>query len=126
MCVCLSVHLCVTPDLSHSSSDRVSGDIPLPSPHGLTDEQLQERHQVLEEARGQPMERWRAAVVAAWLEVVLGMTQYARACSDNIKSGRVLLGMTDSEIEAALKMNNILHRRKLRLAIEQQKNPDSV
>ncbi|XP_065186270.1 kazrin-like [Sycon ciliatum] len=113
-------------DLSHSSADRVSADIPMPSPHGLTDEQLQERHQVLEEAKGQPMDRWRAAVVVAWLEVVLCMPQYARACSENIKSGRVLLGMTDGEIESALKMSNVLHRRKLRLALELQKSPENV
>ena len=69
-------------EVSQTSSDRVSHDGPAPSPqmHGLTDEQLQERWKVLEEAKDQNISQWRAAVVAAWLEVKLAMPQYSKAC----------------------------------------------
>lgn len=37
-----------------------------------------------------PIERWRAPMVLAWLEVALGMPQYGPRCAENIKSGKVL------------------------------------
>ncbi|XP_065190602.1 kazrin-like [Sycon ciliatum] len=119
-------------DKSQASFDQLSTSIhngngsPELSPHGLSDEQLQERQQILDEARGQPMARWRSSAVVAWLEVVLNMSQYAKACMENVKSGRVLMGMSDQEIEEALRMTNGLHRRKLRLAIEEHRSPESL
>uniref|UniRef100_UPI0025AE36B8 kazrin-like n=1 Tax=Doryrhamphus excisus TaxID=161450 RepID=UPI0025AE36B8 len=64
------------------------------------------------------MSVWRAGVVEAWLEVVMGMPMYTRACSENVKSGKVLLGLTDEDLELGLGISNPIHRRKLRLAIE--------
>ncbi|XP_054641897.1 kazrin, periplakin interacting protein b isoform X4 [Dunckerocampus dactyliophorus] len=64
------------------------------------------------------MSLWRAGVVEAWLEVVMGMPMYTRACSENVKSGKVLLGLTDEDLELGLGISNPIHRRKLRLAIE--------
>ncbi|XP_077386932.1 kazrin-A-like [Festucalex cinctus] len=64
------------------------------------------------------MSLWRAGAVQAWLEVVMGMPTYTRACSENVKSGKVLLGLTDEDLEAGLGISNPIHRRKLRLAIE--------
>ncbi|XP_067096788.1 kazrin-like [Osmerus mordax] len=48
----------------------------------------------------------------------MAMPMYVRACSENIKSGKVLLGLTDEDLELGLGVSNPLHRRKLRLAIE--------
>ena len=82
----MDVLLCLVADRSQASYDRLSTNYvdddrtSEASPHGLTDEQLHERHQILEEARGQPMARWRSSAVVAWLEVVLNMPQYAKAC----------------------------------------------
>jgi len=35
------------------------------------------------------MSLWRALTVQAWLEVVMAMPMYMRACSENVKSGKV-------------------------------------
>ncbi|XP_053722900.1 kazrin, periplakin interacting protein b isoform X3 [Synchiropus splendidus] len=81
------------------------------------EEQL-DRLQQVELTRSTCMSVWRAGAVLAWLEVVMGMPMYARACSENIKSGKVLLGLTDEDLELGLDISNPIHRRKLRLAIE--------
>ncbi|XP_062316579.1 kazrin, periplakin interacting protein b isoform X3 [Osmerus eperlanus] len=81
------------------------------------EEQLDRLHQA-ELTRSTPISQWRAGAVQAWLEVVMAMPMYVRACSENIKSGKVLLGLTDEDLELGLGVSNPLHRRKLRLAIE--------
>ncbi|KAF3689996.1 Kazrin [Channa argus] len=81
------------------------------------EEQL-DRLQQAELTRNTCMSLWRAGAVQAWLEVVMGMPMYIRACSENIKSGKVLLGLTDEDLELGLGITNPIHRRKLRLAIE--------
>uniref|UniRef100_A0AAV2M852 SAM domain-containing protein n=1 Tax=Knipowitschia caucasica TaxID=637954 RepID=A0AAV2M852_KNICA len=78
----------------------------------------EERQQQAELSRTTCMSQWRAGTVQAWLDLVLGMSMYSRACADNVKSGKVLLGMTDDDLEHGLGISNCLHRRKLRLAIE--------
>ncbi|CAG07016.1 unnamed protein product, partial [Tetraodon nigroviridis] len=81
------------------------------------EEQL-DRLQQAELTRNTRMSLWRAGAVQAWLEVVMGMPMYLRACSENIKSGKVLLGLTDEDLEQGLGIAHPIHRRKLRLAIE--------
>ena len=39
---------------------------------------------------------------------------------------QVLLGLSDQELEQGMGIDNVLHRRKLRLAIEEQRNPNDV
>lgn len=72
------------------------------------------------------MEMWRSGMVQAWIEVSLGMPQYGSRCADNIKSGKVLLELSDSELESELGITHPLHRKKLRLAIEEHRNPALV
>jgi SAM domain (Sterile alpha motif) len=72
------------------------------------------------------MERWRASQVLAWLEVALGMPQYSSRCSENVKSGKVLLELSDAELENGLGATHPMHRKKLRLAIEEQRRPDLI
>ncbi|OXA56826.1 kazrin isoform X3 [Folsomia candida] len=80
----------------------------------------------LEEAATLPMELWRACMVQAWIEVSLGMPQYGSRCADNVKSGKVLLELADVELETELGILHPLHRKKLRLAIEEHRNPALV
>lgn len=65
-------------------------------------------------------------MVLAWLEVECQMPMYSQMCYENIKSGKVLLELSDAELEAGLGMGNTMHRRKLRLAIEDYRDPSSV
>lgn len=72
------------------------------------------------------MERWRAPAVLAWLEIALGMPQYGPRCAENIKSGKVLLELSDLELECGLGITHPMHRKKLRLAIEEHRHPALV
>ncbi|RZF38727.1 hypothetical protein LSTR_LSTR012661 [Laodelphax striatellus] len=73
-----------------------------------------------------PMERWRAPTVLAWLEIALGMPQYGPRCAENVKSGKVLLELSDVELECGLGITHPMHRKKLRLAIEEHRQPGLV
>ncbi|XP_037944720.1 kazrin isoform X2 [Teleopsis dalmanni] len=92
----------------------------------LTEEGYAEKLRLLREASQMPMERWRATQVLAWLEVALGMPQYSTRCAENVKSGKVLLELNDAELEAGLGLTHPMHRKKLRLAIEEQRRPELV
>ncbi|CAH1982383.1 unnamed protein product [Acanthoscelides obtectus] len=92
----------------------------------LTEEGYAEKLRLLREASSIPMERWRAPTVLAWLEVALGMPQYGSKCAENIKSGKVLLELSDLELECGLGIQHPMHRKKLRLAIEEHRNPQLV
>lgn len=92
----------------------------------LTEEGYAEKLRLLREASSIPMERWRAPTVLAWLEVALGMPQYGARCAENIKSGKVLLELSDIELECGLGITHPMHRKKLRLAIEEHRHPALV
>ncbi|KAJ6641775.1 Kazrin [Pseudolycoriella hygida] len=92
----------------------------------LTEEGYTEKLRLLREASAVPMERWRASQVLAWLEVALGMPQYSAKCSENVKSGKVLLELNDGELETGLGLTHPMHRKKLRLAIEEQRRPELI
>ncbi|KAM6925230.1 kazrin-A isoform 3-T3 [Xenentodon cancila] len=84
-----------------------------------------DRLQQVELARTTPMSQWRAGTVQAWLEVVMAMPMYIRTCSENVKSGKVLLGLTDEDLEVGLGVSSLMHRRKLRLAIEDYRDAEN-
>ncbi|XP_017090729.2 kazrin isoform X3 [Drosophila bipectinata] len=92
----------------------------------LTEEGYAEKLRLLREASQLPIDRWRATQVLAWLEVALGMPQYSARCAENVKSGKVLLELNDVELEAGLGLAHPMHRKKLRLAIEEQRRPELV
>uniref|UniRef100_H2LG70 Kazrin, periplakin interacting protein b n=1 Tax=Oryzias latipes TaxID=8090 RepID=H2LG70_ORYLA len=95
--------------------------------HSLSDgEEQLDRLQQVELTRTTCMSLWRAGAVQAWLEVVMGMPMYIRACSENVKSGKVLLGLTDEDLELGLGINNPIHRRKVRLAIEDYRRAEGT
>lgn len=85
-----------------------------------------EKLRLLREASAMPIERWRASQVLAWIEVALGMPQYSSRCAENVKSGKVLLELNDGELESGLGLTHPMHRKKIRLAIEEQRRPDLV
>ncbi|XP_037088529.1 kazrin-like isoform X7 [Pollicipes pollicipes] len=99
------------------------------SPHSslcsspLTDESYAEKLRLLEEAQQLPMERWKASMVLAWLQVTLGMPQYGPACAENVRSGKVMLELTDVDLERGLGILQPMHKKKLRLAIEELRQP---
>jgi SAM domain (Sterile alpha motif) len=93
----------------------------------LNEESYAEKIKLLREASGMPIELWRSPQIAAWLEIGLGMPKDCiRFCSENVKSGKVLLELTDAELESGLGATHPMHRKKLRLAIEEQRRPDLI
>lgn len=92
----------------------------------LTEESYAEKLRLLREASSIPVDRWRASQVLAWLEVALGMPQYSGRCAENVKSGKVLLELNDGELETGLGLAHPMHRKKMRLAIEEQRRPDLI
>lgn len=48
-----------------------------------------DRLQHVELVRTTPMSHWKAGTVQAWLEVVMAMPMYVKACAENVKSGKV-------------------------------------
>uniref|UniRef100_A0A8C9YB35 Kazrin, periplakin interacting protein a n=1 Tax=Sander lucioperca TaxID=283035 RepID=A0A8C9YB35_SANLU len=106
-----------------------SDSLSSPTRHSLSlsdgsEDQL-DRLQQVELARMTPMSQWRAGTVQAWLEVVMAMPMYIRTCSENVKSGKVLLGLTDEDLELGLGVSSLMHRRKLRLAIEDYRDAEN-
>ncbi|XP_063741397.1 kazrin-A [Eleginops maclovinus] len=105
-----------------------SDSLSSPTRHSLSlsdgEDQL-DRLQQVELARSSPMSQWRAGTVQAWLEVVMAMPMYIRTCSENVKSGKVLLGLTDEDLELGLGVSSVMHRRKLRLAIEDYRDAEN-
>ena len=87
----------------------------------LTEETVADRFRFWDEAQSWAVERWKAGHVLAWLEFGMGMGRYLSACAENIKSGKVLLELTDAELEAGLALNHAMHRKKVRLAIEERR-----
>ena len=73
-----------------------------------------------------PISRWKIPVVIAFLHVHLQMPMYADRCLENVKSGKGLADMSDIELTKALGIISYLHRRRIRLAIEDFRHPASV
>ncbi|XP_072035835.1 kazrin-like isoform X2 [Amphiura filiformis] len=86
----------------------------------------QEKARLAEKCKTTPMSQWKASMIVSWIEVNMCLPQYSERCAENIKSGRVLLGLSDQELEQGMGIDNVLHRRKLRMAIEEQRNPADV
>lgn len=92
----------------------------------MMEESYAEKLRLLREASAIPIDRWRASQVMAWMEVALGMPQYSARCAANVKSGKVLLELNDGELETGLGLAHPMHRKKMRLAIEEQRRPEMM
>ncbi|XP_038061602.1 kazrin-like [Patiria miniata] len=102
-------------DDTHISSSRNSS----PSLDNTLDDR--EKLRLAEKCRNTSMTQWKADMVVSWLEITMCLPQYSQNCQENIKSGKVLLGLSDAELESGMGVTNVLHRRKVRLAIEEQR-----
>uniref|UniRef100_UPI00358EC7D0 kazrin-like isoform X2 n=1 Tax=Myxine glutinosa TaxID=7769 RepID=UPI00358EC7D0 len=96
-----------------------------PPPLSEGDEGLSALETQLELTRCMPISSWKASTVQVWLENLLHMPMYVRRCAENVKSGKVLLGLSNEEFETALGITNPLHKRKLRMAIEDYRDAES-
>ncbi|XP_064642086.1 uncharacterized protein LOC135496603 isoform X2 [Lineus longissimus] len=92
----------------------------------LNEDNYNEKLQAVNQLKDFPLHQWKAHHVLAWLEIVMNMPRYGRQCAENIKSGKILSEMSDSELESALGVTNYLHRKKLRLAIDDLRDPAQV
>uniref|UniRef100_A0A674KAG9 Kazrin, periplakin interacting protein n=1 Tax=Terrapene triunguis TaxID=2587831 RepID=A0A674KAG9_9SAUR len=88
-------------------------------------EEQMDRLQQVELVRTTPMSHWKAGTVQAWLEVVMAMPMYVKACAENVKSGKMLLSLSDEDLATGLGVCSSLHRRKLRLAIEDYRDAEA-
>ncbi|XP_030393333.1 kazrin isoform X3 [Gopherus evgoodei] len=89
-------------------------------------EEQVDRLQQVELVRTTPMSHWKAGTVQAWLEVVMAMPMYVKACAENVKSGKqMLLSLSDEDLATGLGVCSSLHRRKLRLAIEDYRDAET-
>ncbi|XP_038232648.1 kazrin isoform X5 [Dermochelys coriacea] len=88
-------------------------------------EEQMDRLQQVELVRTTPMSHWKAGTVQAWLEVVMAMPMYVKACGENVKSGKMLLSLSDEDLATGLGICSCLHRRKLRLAIEDYREAEA-
>lgn len=115
-----------------NKSNPLQSDMDDPTTHyhnqwsPLTEETYAEKLRLLREASSLPMDRWRASQVLAWLEVALGMPQYSQRCAENVKSGKVLLELNDAELGSGLGLAHPMHRKKIRLAIEEHRRPEMM
>lgn len=64
-----------------------------------------------------PFSQWDAQMLANWLQRI-GLSMYVTECKRWIKSGDQLLKATSHELEKELGIKNVLHRKKLQLAIQ--------
>ena len=54
------------------------------------------------------------------------MGQYVSSAREHITNGNAMLALSDSDMDKKLGVANPLHRRKLRLAIEEKRRPDRL
>jgi len=83
---------------------------------------LQRKHRLLEHVRetGKAFSTWDSQTIVAWLELWVGMPSwYVNVCKTNIRSGEIMAGLSDTEIQREIGINNKLHRLKLKLAIQE-------
>ena len=67
-----------------------------------------------------------AGMLYTYFSYYTGMGQYVTAVREHITTGNALLAISDSDMDKKLGVANPLHRRKLRLAIEEQRRPDRL
>lgn len=113
---------------TRKSLDASHGEVMVPvvTRSSLFDRNDSEKKEMLTAIRNTPMHNWKAEDVAVWFELHMHMSQYVRGSIENVKSGKVLLGLSECEIERDLNMDKNLHRRKLMLALNEFRNANTT
>ena len=55
----------------------------------LTEDNYQGKLDALRQARELGISKWKAGHVLSWVEIEMNMPMYGKACSENVKSGKV-------------------------------------
>lgn len=84
----------------------------------------------MDECAHVPVAEWRAHHVHAWLTYEIGTSavdeRQRRSIADNIKSGKVLLALSDADLQTTIGISHPLMVRKVRAAIEELRAQDKV
>lgn len=100
--------------------------LPVSSVSDDFDSEVSDLVQLWENNKSNPISQWKSPAVIAFLHVHLQMPMYTDRCMENVKSGRILADMSDAELSRSLGIISYMHRRKIRLAIEDFRHPASV
>jgi hypothetical protein len=69
--------------------------------------------------------KWTPNMIKLWLENIGMLPMHVKSALKNVKNGKQLfMSMGDSELEKAFSINNQMHKRKLKLAIDDLKAPE--
>ena len=69
--------------------------------------------------------KWTPSMIKMWLENIGMMPLHVKSALKHIKNGKQLfMSMSDSELEKAFAITNQMHKRKLKLAIDDLKSPE--
>ncbi len=84
----------------------------------FTDEQQQQQTKGL--FSNVEVDKWTPQMIRQWLENIGMMPLHVKSAMKHINSTRALMAMSDAELERAFQINNNLHKRKIRLAIDDE------
>ena len=101
-------------------------DRPLSSLSNDGDNDVSDLVQIWQANKTIPISQWKSPAVIAFLHVHLQMPMYTDRCMENVKSGKILADMSDVELSKSLGIISFIHRRKIRLAIEDFRHPASI
>jgi hypothetical protein len=80
--------------------------------------------EILKSEETSAVEKWSQSRVKVWLESIGMLPFQIKNAMKFVKNGKSLTSMTDGELEKAFALNNSIHKRKLRLAIDELKYPE--
>ncbi|OAF65115.1 hypothetical protein A3Q56_07176 [Intoshia linei] len=72
------------------------------------------------------MKYWRSDQVLTWLTFDVGLPIYSQMCAGNIRSGKVLYGISEQELYIALGVSNNLHKRKIKMVLNEYKSMKTI
>jgi len=86
--------------------------------------EVYDKWQVWDSIQRIPMPLWKARDVIVWLEIECCMPMYSKNCAKNIKSGKIMLQLSDQDLGNALGITNVMHKLKLKMALDDYRYPE--